>query len=227
MRRYVVLLIALAACAAPVSASAAMRFHRIAGFPSPGHAREVQQGRHPQGRPEEGAERARAEPGHLGERRLLRAARKGRRRAGPRAGRCGRSSGARTCSRTTRVLNRAKRAARRPRRQLFDYYLGWLTDRAITDHFQFIPDADVRVRAQWGMRVGDRGPAAGRRGARKRRGGKVVRRRPLARRLDHHRVRDLGLRRAGPAREGCRGSSSSTAAAARRRSPPRRRTERA
>src|SRR5215470_2374397 len=27
--------------------------------------------------------------------------------------------------------------------QLFDYYLGWLTNPAITNHFQLIPDADV------------------------------------------------------------------------------------
>jgi pimeloyl-ACP methyl ester carboxylesterase len=37
--------------------------------------------------------------------------------------------------------------------QLFDYYLGWLTDPSITTHFQFIPDADVAFARDWGMRV--------------------------------------------------------------------------
>ena len=40
------------------------------------------------------------------------------------------------------VLNRAKRG-QATGQQLFDYYLGWLTDDSVTTHFQFIPDADV------------------------------------------------------------------------------------
>jgi pimeloyl-ACP methyl ester carboxylesterase len=36
---------------------------------------------------------------------------------------------------------------------LFDYYLGWLTNTAITTHFMLIPDADVAYARQWGMRV--------------------------------------------------------------------------
>ena len=92
------------------------------------------------------------------------------------------------------MLDRAKQG-KATAQQLFDYYLGFLTDPSITDHFQFIPDADGR-----------RSPAAGGCASRSRtcggsceparkRGGKVVRRRPLARRLDHDRLRDLGLRR--------------------------------
>ena len=50
------------------------------------------------------------------------------------------------------VLNRAKRGQATPQ-QLFDYYLGWLTDQSITDHFRFIPDADVAYARRWGMRV--------------------------------------------------------------------------
>jgi hypothetical protein len=38
-------------------------------------------------------------------------------------------------------------------RQLFDYYLGWITDSSIATHFQFIPDADVGFARRWGMRV--------------------------------------------------------------------------
>ena len=50
------------------------------------------------------------------------------------------------------VLNRAKRG-QVTGRQLFDYYLGWLTDETVTEHFQFIPDADVAYARRWGMRV--------------------------------------------------------------------------
>jgi hypothetical protein len=50
------------------------------------------------------------------------------------------------------ALNRAKRG-QLTGRQLFDYYLGWLTDSSITSHFQFIPDAQVAYARKWGMRV--------------------------------------------------------------------------
>ena len=50
------------------------------------------------------------------------------------------------------MLNRAKRG-RATGRQMFDYYLGWLADSSITDHFQFIPDSDVAFARRWGMRV--------------------------------------------------------------------------
>jgi pimeloyl-ACP methyl ester carboxylesterase len=36
---------------------------------------------------------------------------------------------------------------------LFDYYLGFLTNPAITPHFEMIPDADVAFARDWGMRV--------------------------------------------------------------------------
>jgi hypothetical protein len=39
------------------------------------------------------------------------------------------------------------------RRRLFDYYLGWLVDSGITDHFQLIPDSQVEYAKQWGMRT--------------------------------------------------------------------------
>lgn len=50
------------------------------------------------------------------------------------------------------ALNRAK-TGHLTGRQLFDYYLGWLTDSSVTNHFTFIPDADVAFARRWGMRV--------------------------------------------------------------------------
>jgi hypothetical protein len=50
------------------------------------------------------------------------------------------------------VLNRAK-DRRLTNKQLFDYYLGWVTDASITNHFELIPDADVGFARRWGMRV--------------------------------------------------------------------------
>jgi hypothetical protein len=50
------------------------------------------------------------------------------------------------------VLNRAKRGDATGQ-ELFDYYLGWITDQSITTHFQFIPDADVAFAREWGMRT--------------------------------------------------------------------------
>ena len=73
------------------------------------------------------------------------------------------------------------------------------------------------LRAPVGHEHRDRGPATRREERQEaRRQGRG--RRPLARRLDHDRLRDLGLQRAGPAPRGSRASCSSTAAAARRRS---------
>jgi pimeloyl-ACP methyl ester carboxylesterase len=37
--------------------------------------------------------------------------------------------------------------------QLFDYYLGWLADPSITNHFQLIPDAAVSFAKGWGLNV--------------------------------------------------------------------------
>jgi hypothetical protein len=50
------------------------------------------------------------------------------------------------------MLDRAKRGTATGR-QLFDYYLGWLTDSSVTPHFQFVPDASVGFARRWGMRV--------------------------------------------------------------------------
>jgi hypothetical protein len=50
------------------------------------------------------------------------------------------------------MLDRAKRGEATTQ-QLFDYYLGYLTDTSITEHFQAIPDAEVAYARGWGMQV--------------------------------------------------------------------------
>ena len=50
------------------------------------------------------------------------------------------------------VLDRAKEG-QATNQELFDYYLGFLTDLSITNHFQFIPDSQVAFAREWGMRV--------------------------------------------------------------------------
>jgi pimeloyl-ACP methyl ester carboxylesterase len=50
------------------------------------------------------------------------------------------------------MLDRAKAGAA-TNRELFDYYLGWLADPSVTDHFELIADSDVGFAREWGMRV--------------------------------------------------------------------------
>src|SRR5262245_8015834 len=50
------------------------------------------------------------------------------------------------------VLDRAKNGTATGQ-ELFDYYLGWLTDPSVTTHFQLIADDDVGYAREWGMRV--------------------------------------------------------------------------
>jgi hypothetical protein len=50
------------------------------------------------------------------------------------------------------VLDRAKAGTASPQ-QLFDYYLGFITNQSISPHFQLIPDASVAYAKQWGMRT--------------------------------------------------------------------------
>jgi hypothetical protein len=50
------------------------------------------------------------------------------------------------------VAQRAKDGKATPQR-LFDYYLGWINDSSITNHFQLIPDSKVAFARKWGMRV--------------------------------------------------------------------------
>jgi len=48
------------------------------------------------------------------------------------------------------MLDRAK-AGKATGKQLFDYYLGFLTDPSVQTHFQFIPDSSVGYAREWGM----------------------------------------------------------------------------
>jgi hypothetical protein len=50
------------------------------------------------------------------------------------------------------VFNRAKAGKATPK-QVFDFYLGYITDLSITNHFQPIPNADVAYAKEWGMKV--------------------------------------------------------------------------
>ena len=68
------------------------------------------------------------------------------------AGRCGRSTGARTCSRIT-PSSTGRGPVAWGGRELFDYYLGWIANPAVGRHYR--PPADDRVAfaRRWGMRV--------------------------------------------------------------------------
>ena len=50
------------------------------------------------------------------------------------------------------MLDRAKAGNATPQ-QLFDYYLGYLEDSSVTDHFRLIPDDEVGFAREWGMRT--------------------------------------------------------------------------
>jgi hypothetical protein len=54
------------------------------------------------------------------------------------------------------VLNRAK-AGKVSNQRLFDYYLGYIANPSVTDHFESIPDSAVAYAREWGMRtqIGD------------------------------------------------------------------------
>ncbi|MQA73820.1 MAG: alpha/beta fold hydrolase [Solirubrobacterales bacterium] len=50
------------------------------------------------------------------------------------------------------VVDEAKQGTATTQR-LFDYYLGYLTDPSVTDHFESVPDSAVPFARDWGMRV--------------------------------------------------------------------------
>jgi hypothetical protein len=50
------------------------------------------------------------------------------------------------------VINQAK-AGRVSNQRSFDYYLGYLTNPSVADHFRSIPDSEVAFARGWGMRV--------------------------------------------------------------------------
>ena len=194
---------AVGVAAAAPAAGASVRFERHQGLRRPRHAGQVRPGRRARDRRRRRATSSDHGPGHVGQRRLLRAAGQVDRPRRTAAGRSGRSSAARTSSRTTRSLDPAKAGKATPQ-QLFDYYLGYLTDPAITTHYRLIPDASVAFAKRLGHAGRGGGPAPRRaRGQKPRRQGRA--RRPLAGRLDHDRLRDVGLRRQAR-RQGPRGA---------------------
>ncbi len=50
------------------------------------------------------------------------------------------------------VFNKAKKG-QATEQEMFDYYLGYITDPSISPHFQPIPDSSVEFAKQWGMKV--------------------------------------------------------------------------
>jgi pimeloyl-ACP methyl ester carboxylesterase len=50
------------------------------------------------------------------------------------------------------MLDKGKAGQATPK-QVFDYYLGYLGDQSVTDHFRLIPDAEVAYAKRWGMAV--------------------------------------------------------------------------
>ena len=92
---------------------------------------------------------------------------------GPAAGRCGRSSAARTCSRTTRCSTAPRRGKATRRSCSTTTSAGSPTGRSPT-HVRLIPDAEVGVRARVGDGDARSGTCGGSSVRAKRRGGKVV-----------------------------------------------------
>ena len=76
--------------------------------------------------------------------------------------------------------------------EIFDYYLGWITDPSISPHFTPKTTAETEFAKQLGDERRSPRHAEGRQG---REEGRTHRRhgRSLARRFHHHRLRDLGL----------------------------------
>lgn len=50
------------------------------------------------------------------------------------------------------MLNKIKRRVATPTR-FFNYYLGWLTNSNVTNHFRLVPTSEVEFARRWGMRV--------------------------------------------------------------------------
>jgi hypothetical protein len=143
--------IALALCAVPVSASAAVKFERLAGFRAPGTPAKYNKVGVLKVGPRNAPDILVLNPGTSASaayfaplaRDVVKRARGWQVWAVERR---------ENLLEDHSVLNRAKRG-QVTGQQLFDYYLGWLTDSSITNHFQFIQDADVAYARGWGMRV--------------------------------------------------------------------------
>jgi hypothetical protein len=150
-RRLGTLLLVLAICLAPASASAAVRFERLAGFPAPGTPAKYNKVGILKVGPKSAPNVLVLNPGTSASAAYF----------APVAQDIARQAKGWQVWAVERrenlledhsVLNRAKQG-RATGRELFDYYLGWISDSSITDHFQFIPDAKVGYARRWGMRV--------------------------------------------------------------------------
>ena len=76
----------------------------------------------------------------------------------------------------------------------FNYYLGYLSNSSITNHVHNVPDSAVPFARQWGMNTEINDLRVVVKAAAKKRSQRGDGR-PLARRIDHHGLRDLGLQR--------------------------------
>jgi hypothetical protein len=145
------LVISLAACVLPASASAAVRFQRIGGFPAAGTPAKYNKVGILKIGPKSAGNILVLNPGTSASaayfaplaRDIVRMARGWQVWAVERR---------ENLLEDHSALDQAKRG-QITGQQLFDYYLGWLTDSSITNHFQFILDAEVPYGRQWGMRV--------------------------------------------------------------------------
>ena len=152
-RRFALAVIAVAtAFAVAAPSGGAATFSRIQGFDDPATPDEFDKVGDTQGRVAVREEDPRPRAGNLRKRRLLRAARTGHREQDATAGRCGRSSAGRTCFEDHSMVDRVKRGEATAQ-QLFDYYLGWLTNPSVTEHFGRSDSSVPSYARGWGMRV--------------------------------------------------------------------------
>jgi hypothetical protein len=145
------LVLALVICAVPASASAAMRFERLAGFHSPGTPAKYNKVGVLKVGPKSAKNILVLNPGTSASAAYFAPLSEDivRKTKGWQVWAVERRE---NLLEDHSALNRAK-TGHLTGQQLFDYYLGWLTDSSVTNHFQFIPDARVAYARRWGMRV--------------------------------------------------------------------------
>jgi hypothetical protein len=149
--RSLCLALAIAICALPASASAAVRFERLAGFHAPGTPAEYNKVGVLKVGPKSAKNILVLNPGTSASAAYFAplAADVVRKAKGWQVWAVERRE---NLLEDQSALNRAKRG-QLTGRQLFDYYLGWISDSSITSHFQFIPDTQLAYARKWGMRV--------------------------------------------------------------------------
>ena len=149
-----IVLALVAACAALFanSAGAAVKFQRIAGYDDAATPNELDRVGILKVGPKKAPERARPQPRNLGQRRLLQAAREPDRRRQADGWQVWAVERRENLLEDQSVVDQAK-AGMIDGDQLFDYYLGYLTDPSITNHYQPVPDSEVPFARGWGMKV--------------------------------------------------------------------------